>query len=75
MSIVLVLLQLVLFYKMGVTTLYFCNGTVVQWLVRQDGSAVVGNRHLEWECRFRLFSRDVVNILLKTSGGNGRQRY
>ena len=31
-------------------------GTVVWWLVRQDGSAVVGDRHSEWECKFRLFS-------------------
>ena len=52
---VLELLELVLFYEMSVTTLYYCIGTVVWWLVKQCGSAVVGDRHLEWECRFRLF--------------------
>ena len=55
-SMVLVLWELVLFYQMVLTTLYYCIGTVVRWLVVQYGSAVVRNRHLESECRFRFFS-------------------
>ena len=41
------------------------------WLARQGGSAVVGDHCPEWECKVRLFSCDVVNILLKTNGGRG----
>ena len=41
------------------------------WLPRQGGSAVVGDHCPEWECKVRLFSCDVVNILLKTNGRRG----
>ena len=41
------------------------------WLARQGGSAVVGDCCPGWEYRFRLFSCDIVNILLKTNGGRG----
>ena len=41
------------------------------WLARQGGSAVVGDCCPGWECKLRLFSCDIVNILLKTNGGRG----
>ena len=44
---------------------------MVWWLARQSGSAVVGDRCPEWECRVRIFICDIVNILLKTDGGRG----
>ena len=37
----------------------------------QAGSAVVGDCCPGWEYKFRLFSCDIVNILLKTNGGRG----
>ena len=50
-------------------------GTVVAWwLAGEDGSAVVRNRCPEWECRFRPYSRDIANILLKTNKGRGQGR-
>ena len=47
---------------------------MVWWLAKQDGSAVVRDRRSDWECRFRLFSRDIGNHLLKTNGWEGRGR-
>ena len=102
-SMVLVLWELVLFYRMGVEFKgqiflncsrevkgsrvslqeldFMCMfwidhciisiGTVVWCLAGQNDSAVVGDHCPEWECRFRLFSGDIVNILLKSNKGAG----
>ena len=32
---------------------------------------MVGDCFPEWECKVRLFSCDIVNILLKINGGGG----